>query len=177
MSRVGKLPVELLSGVQVTLSDSEIVVEGNKGQLSMPLTKDVVVTQEGSAIIVQPTDASRRSRSMWGTVRNRINNMVIGVANGSVKNLEIRGVGYRAALTGNMLTLSLGYSHEIKFIVPKDIAVKVDKQTLIEISGIDNQKVGQIAAEIRALRKPEPYKGKGVRYVGEYVRIKEGKKK
>jgi large subunit ribosomal protein L6 len=177
MSRVGKLPVDLPSGVEITLNDDLIIVKGSKGELSMPLTKDVSLTKEGNSVVVKPIDDSRRSRSMWGTVRNRVQNMVTGVANGCVKNLEIRGVGYRAAISGNMLTLSLGYSHEIKFIVPKDISVKVDKQTLIEISGIDNQKVGQIAAEIRALRKPEPYKGKGVRYAGEYVRIKEGKKK
>ncbi len=177
MSRVGKLPVPLLSGVQVDLTPSQVVVKGAKGQLSMALTKEVVVTKEGDAILVKPSDDSRRSRSMWGTVRNRISNMVAGVADGCTKGLEIRGVGYRASISGNVLTLSLGYSHEIKFIVPKDITIKVDKQTLIEISGIDNQKVGQIAAEIRALRKPEPYKGKGVRYAGEFVRIKEGKKK
>jgi large subunit ribosomal protein L6 len=177
MSRVGKLPIPVPSGVDVDLSPMEIVVKGVKGVLSMELTKDVVVTKEGDTVVVKPVDDSRRARSMWGTVRNRIDNMVKGVANGCVKSLEIRGVGYRAALSGNLLTLSLGYSHEIKFVVPKDISVKVDKQTLIEISGIDNQKVGQIAAEIRALRKPEPYKGKGVRYAGEYVRIKEGKKK
>ena len=177
MSRVGKLPVPLLSGVQVDLAPNQVVVKGAKGQLSMPLTKEVVVTKEGDSIVVKPADDSRRSRSMWGTVRNRINSMVTGVANGCTKGLEIRGVGYRAAISGNLLTLSLGYSHEIKFVVPKDITVKVDRQTFIEISGIDNQKVGQIAAEIRALRKPEPYKGKGVRYAGEFVRIKEGKKK
>jgi large subunit ribosomal protein L6 len=177
MSRVGKLPVALPAGVDVMLDEASIVVKGSKGQLSMPLTKDVVVTKEGNAILVQPVDDSRRSRSMWGTVRNRIQNMVTGVTKGWVKNLEIRGVGYRAAINGNILSLSLGYSHEIKFVVPKDITVKVDKQTALEVAGIDNQKVGQIAAEIRALRKPEPYKGKGVRYSDEYVRIKEGKKK
>lgn len=177
MSRVGKLPVALPVGVDVVLDETSIVVKGSKGQLFMPLTKDVVVTKDGSAVVVKPFDDSRRSRSMWGTVRNSIENMVTGVTKGCVKNLEIRGVGYRAAINGNLLTLSLGYSHEIKFVVPEDILVKVDKQTLLEISGIDNQKVGQIAAEIRALRKPEPYKGKGVRYSDEYVRIKEGKKK
>jgi large subunit ribosomal protein L6 len=177
MSRVGKLPVALPVGVDVVLDETSIVVKGSKGQLSMPLTKDVVVTKDGAAVVVKPFDDSRRSRSMWGTVRNSIENMVTGVTKGCVKNLEIRGVGYRAAINGNLLTLSLGYSHEIKFVVPEDILVKVDKQTLLEISGIDNQKVGQIAAEIRALRKPEPYKGKGVRYSDEYVRIKEGKKK
>jgi large subunit ribosomal protein L6 len=177
MSRVGKLPVALPSGVDVVLDEVSIVVKGSKGQLSMPLTKDVLVTKEGGAVLVKPFDDSRRSRSMWGTVRNSIENMVTGVTKGCVKNLEIRGVGYRASINGNLLTLSLGYSHEIKFVVPNDISIKVEKQTLIEVAGIDNQKVGQIAAEIRALRKPEPYKGKGVRYANEYVRIKEGKKK
>ncbi len=177
MSRVGKLPVEIPSGVDVTLANDRISIKGAKGELSMVLTNDVKVIKEDNNIVVNPVNKSRRSRAMWGTTRSRIYNMVHGVTQGFTKRIEVRGVGYRAALSGNILSLSLGYSHDIKFIVPDDITIKVEKQTGIEISGIDNQKVGQIAAELRALRKPEPYKGKGVRYADEYVRIKEGKKK
>lgn len=177
MSRVGKLPITIPAGVDITLADSVIKVKGAKGELSLPFTKDVEVSKEDGQVFVKPANQTKRSRALWGTIRSRINNMVKGVTDGFTKNLEVKGVGYRAALQGDILTLALGYSHDIKFVVPDDITVKVEKQTGISIFGIDNQKVGQIAAELRSLRKPEPYKGKGVRYADEYVRIKEGKKK
>jgi large subunit ribosomal protein L6 len=177
MSRVGKLPIQIPAGVDVALTPDAISVKGAKGSLSMALTKAVHVTHQNNELVIAPSNKDAHSRAMWGTVRSRVNNMVRGVTTGFTKQLDIKGVGYRAALAGNVLTLSLGYSHEIKFIVPADITVKVEKQTQIEISGIDNQKVGRVAAELRGLRKPEPYKGKGVRYSDEYVRMKEGKKK
>lgn len=177
MSRVGKLPIDVPAGVDVSLADGVITVKSQHGQLDMPLSRDVLVSKEEDKIVVKPADPSRRSRAMWGTVRSRISNMVTGVTTGFTKKLEVRGVGYRAALSGDVLTLSLGFSHDVKFIVPSDITIKVEKQTIVQISGIDKEKVGQIAAELRSLRAPEPYKGKGVRYVDEYVRTKEGKKK
>jgi large subunit ribosomal protein L6 len=177
MSRVGKLPVQIPSGVNVELDNERVVVSGSKGSLSMNLTDSVNVIKEDGAIKVSPRSADSFSRSMWGTTRNRINNMVNGVSTGFSRQLEIRGVGYRAAINGKMLTMSLGFSHEIKFIVPSGIDLKVEKQTQIDISGIDIEKVSRVAAEIRSLRKPEPYKGKGIRYSDEYVRSKEGKKK
>lgn len=177
MSRVGKLPIQIPAGVEVSLASDAISIKGSKGALSMPLTKAVHVTYQDNELVVAPASKDAHSRAMWGTVRSRVYNMVHGVTTGFSKQLDIKGVGYRAALAGNVLTLSLGYSHEIKFVVPSDITVKVEKQTQIEISGIDNQKVGRVAAELRGLRKPEPYKGKGVRYSNEYVRMKEGKKK
>jgi len=177
MSRVGKLPIQIPSGVNVELNDNRIVVTGAKGSLAMLLTDAVLVEKEEGLIKVSPKSSDSFSRSMWGTTRNRINNMVKGVSSGFSKQLEIRGVGYRAAISGNILTMSLGYSHEIKFVVPSDIQLKIDKQTQIDINGIDVEKVSRVAAEIRSLRKPEPYKGKGVRYSDEHVRSKEGKKK
>lgn len=177
MSRVGKLPVTIPSGVNITLDSDNIVVKGAKGELSMFTSKEVDIVQQDGTIIVSPANKTKKSRAMWGTMRSCIQNMVQGVTEGFSKSLDIKGVGYRASISGNILTLALGYSHDIKFVIPDDIKVVVDKQTNIVISGINIQKVGQIAAELRALRKPEPYKGKGVRYSDEYVRIKEGKKK
>ncbi len=177
MSRVGKLPIQIPSNVNIELSGEAINVKSSTGVLSLCLTKDVVVENDGSYIRVQPARRDARSIAMWGTTRSRINNMVKGLSVGFTRNLEIRGVGYKAAMSGKILTMSLGFSHEIKLVIPSDVELKVEKQTQIEISGVDIQKVSKVAAEIRSLRKPEPYKGKGVRYVGEYVRIKEGKKK
>lgn len=177
MSRVGKNPIVIPDAVQVEKNDFIVTVKGKKGELSIATTKDVSVEIEQEQVVVSPVGQSKKARALWGTFRSRINNMTIGVSEGFEKSLEIKGVGYRAAVQGNILTLALGYSHDIKFVIPDDISISVDKQTSLKIEGIDNQKVGQIAAELRSLRKPEPYKGKGVRYSDEYVRIKEGKKK
>ena len=177
MSRVGKNPVSLPSGVSVKSEAGLITVTGSKGSLNITYPKDVLIDVTDNEVKVSPANDSKLARALWGTFRSQINNMVIGVSQGFVKNLEIKGVGYRASIQGSILTLALGYSHEIKFVIPKDITISVDKQTLLKVEGIDSQKVGQIASELRSLRKPEPYKGKGVRYSDEYVRIKEGKKK
>lgn len=178
MSRVGKHPVAIPSGVTVAVNSGEIVVKGGKGELKAKLTPDVSVAVEGSNVIVLPVDKEDKfSRAMWGTTRNQINNMVEGVSKGFTVNLEIQGVGYRAAVDKNYLTLALGFSHDIKFAIPQGISITCEKPTSISISGFDKKLVGQVAAEIRSLRKPEPYKGKGVRYKDEYVRQKEGKKK
>lgn len=176
MSRLGKLPVEIPASVQVELSKEACTVKKGNVTLSTLISGDVNVTVDDGKIWVKPANDSKRARTMWGTVRSNINNLVQGVSQGFTKTLEIKGVGYRAAVAGNMLSLSLGFSHEIKYVVPQGIEVKVDKQ-IISISGANKQKVGQVAAELRALRKPEPYKGKGVRYTDEHVRMKEGKKK
>lgn len=177
MSRVGKLPVTVPSGVTVELKPDVINVKGPKGQLSTPLSRAVTVTQDKGEILVQPANDSKEARAMWGTTRNNIRNLVEGVSKGFSKKMEVQGVGYRVAITGNVLSLTLGFSHEIRYAIPDGIKITSDKQTSFEISGADKQKVGQVAAEIRELRKPEPYKGKGVRYDGEYIRRKEGKKK
>ncbi len=176
MSRLGKLPVEIPAQVQVELSKDTCTVKKGNVVLSTLITGDVQVTVDDGKIWVKPANDSKRARTMWGTVRSNIRNLVTGVTQGFTKTLEVKGVGYRAAVAGNILTLALGYSHEIKYIVPQGIEVKVDKQNII-VSGPDKQRVGQVAAELRALRKPEPYKGKGVRYSDERVRMKEGKKK
>ncbi len=177
MSRLGKLAIAVPESVNVGLTPSAVTVKGAKGELSTFITGDVKVAFNDGKITVLPANDSKHAKAMWGTLRSNINNIVVGVTDGFEKNLELRGVGYRCALANNILTLFLGYSHEIKYVVPEGISMAVEKQTSLKISGIDKQKVSQVAAEIRSLRKPEPYKGKGVRYVGEYVRIKEGKKK
>ncbi|MEQ8348321.1 MAG: 50S ribosomal protein L6 [Sneathiellaceae bacterium] len=177
MSRIGRMPVEVPSGVQVTLAGQDIRVKGPKGELSMTLMDEVKVEQDAKQLRVLPVEGNRRARTMWGMQRTLVSNMVEGVANGFTINLELVGVGYRAAVQGNELVLQLGYSHEVKYEIPKEIQISVDKQTAISISGADRQQVGQIAAEIRAWRRPEPYKGKGVKYAGEQILRKEGKKK
>jgi large subunit ribosomal protein L6 len=177
MSRVGKLPITLPADVKVTINPNQIVVNGKFGELSTSITDDVIVSIEDNAIIVKPKSDSRRSRAMWGMVRNILNNNVKGVQGKFEKRLEINGVGYRVAVDKNLITLSLGYSHEIKYQLPEGVEAKSEKPTSLSIIGIDKQLVGQVAAEIRALRKPEPYKGKGIRYENERVRVKEGKKK
>jgi large subunit ribosomal protein L6 len=177
MSRLGKLPVAIPASVSVNIADTYIAIKGPKGELKTVVTGDVSVTFDEGNVWVKPANDTKRARAMWGTVRSNVNNIVQGVTTGFKKELEINGVGFRSAVAGNVLTLFLGFSHEIKYIVPEGIDVKCEKPTLIVITGACKQRVGQVAAEIRALRKPEPYKGKGVRYVGEYVRIKEGKKK
>ena len=178
MSRVGKKPVAIPSGVTVTVTKGEIAVKGSKGELKSKLAPEVTVSVEGSNVIVLPiNNEDKRSLAMWGTTRNHVNNMVEGVSKGFTTKLEIQGVGFRAAADKNYLTLALGYSHEIKFAIPAGISIVCEKPTLVAITGFDKRLVGQVAAEIRSLRKPEPYKGKGVRYEGEYVPMKEGKKK
>ena len=177
MSRVGKHPVAVPAGVEVSLAGRRVTAKGKLGQLSFEATDDVVLTLEDKMVVVKPTNNSKRARSLWGTARARIQNMVTGVSEGYTKELEINGVGYRAALAGNKLNLQLGYSHEVNYPIPQGITVKCEKPTSILISGADKQTVGQVAAEIRAYRPPEPYKGKGVKYVQETIIRKEGKKK
>ena len=177
MSRLGKLPVAFTDKVTVALNSDHILVKGPKGELKTVVTGDVNVEINDGKVWVKPANDSKRSRAMWGTVRANVNNLVKGVTDGFTKVLEINGVGYRAAVVKNVLTLTLGFSHEVKYIVPAGITITVEKQTVVTITGADKQKVGQVAAEIRSLRKPEPYKGKGVKYSDEKVRRKEGKKK
>ena len=177
MSRVGKHPVAVPKEVQVALNGQQIRAKGPKGELARTLSDQVVVTVEAGQIKIGPRDKSRRARAMWGTERNLVRNMVEGVTKGYVRNLEIQGVGYRSNVQGQNLVLQLGFSHEVTYPIPKGVEVKVDKQTLISISGADRRQVGQVAADIRGFRGPEPYKGKGIRYSGEKVLRKEGKKK
>lgn len=178
MSRVGKQPVAIPSGVTVTVNPNEIAVKGGKGELKLSLTQEVKVEVKDGNVLVLPVDKNNaRSRAMWGTTRNNVASMVKGVSDGFTVKLEIQGVGYRASADKNFLSIALGYSHEIKYAIPAGIAIAVEKQTSIAVSGSDKRLVGQVASEIRALRKPEPYKGKGVRYADEKIRRKEGKKK
>jgi len=178
MSRVGKYPVPVPQGVTVEIAGRQVTAKGKKGQLSLVLTDDVDVAREGDEIVVKPKSDSKRARTLWGTSRANLSNMIKGVADGFNKRLEIHGVGYRAAVEGSKtLVLQLGYSHEVRYPIPQGIEIKTPQPTVIEVSGADRQRVGQTAAVIRAFRKPEPYKGKGIRYTGEYIIRKEGKKK
>ena len=178
MSRIGKKPVAAPSGVTVNITDTDISVKGPKGELALALVDDVSVAMEGTDIVVTPRDENdNASRALWGTYRARIFNMVEGVTKGYEKNLELVGVGYRAAVKGKDLELNLGFSHPVLHKAPEGITFKCAKPTEVKIEGVDKQVVGQVASEIRAYRPPEPYKGKGIRYEGEYIRRKEGKKK
>ena len=177
MSRIGKNVVIVPEDVDFSIVGKVMSVKGKLGELSEVITDSVEVTYKDNKVSVRPINKDKTSLSQWGLVRSLINNMVIGVDTGFSKTLEVNGVGYRAAAEGDILNLQLGYSHDIKVAIPKEITVKCAKPTEILISGFNKQKVGQFAAEIRSLRKPEPYKGKGVRYSDEYVRRKEGKKK
>ena len=177
MSRVGKRPVSIPSGVTANVEGQTVKVKGPKGQLQVVLHDDVSVTLDKGAVKVAPRFETKRSRSLYGTSRALIANLVEGVTKGFEKKLEITGVGYRAAIQGKNLQLSLGYSHDVVYSIPEGITVVTPKPTEIVISGIDRKKVGQVAAEIREYRPPEPYKGKGVKYEGEYIFRKEGKKK
>ncbi|MAH89150.1 MAG: 50S ribosomal protein L6 [Pelagibacterales bacterium] len=177
MSRVGKQPVNLPEGVDVNIANNTILIKGKRGELKSSYPESVKVIKEESKIIVSPVNDSKSSKGSWGLIRTIINNMIVGVEEGFTKSLIVNGVGYRASVSDGILTLQLGYSHDIKLAIPKDLEVKCTKPTEIDISGIDKQKVGQFASEIRSLRKPEPYKGKGVRYSDEVIRRKEGKKK
>jgi large subunit ribosomal protein L6 len=177
MSRIGKKPVELASGVSASLSGQTIEVKGPKGTRTFTATDDVTIAIDGQSVTVTPRGSSKRARQQWGMTRSMIENLATGVTSGFKKELEIQGVGYRAAMNGNVLKLSLGYSHEVNFEVPAGVTVTAPKQTEIVVEGIDQQQVGQVAANIREWRKPEPYKGKGIRYKGEFIFRKEGKKK
>ena len=177
MSRIGKKPVALTKGVSATLSGQTIEVKGPKGTRSFTATDDVTLTLENDTVKVAPRGTSKRARQQWGMARSMVENLVTGVTSGFKKELEIQGVGYRAAMAGNILKLSLGYSHEVNFEVPKGVTVATPKQTEITIEGIDQQLVGQVAANIRDWKRPEPYKGKGIRYKDEFIFRKEGKKK
>ena len=177
MSRIGKKPVPLVKGVSATISGQTVEVKGPKGTRSFTAGDDVTLTIENDAVKVTPRGLSKRARQQWGMSRSMIANLVEGVTVGVKKEMEIQGVGYRAAMAGNVLKLSLGFSHEVNFEVPAGVTVTSPKNTEIIVEGIDQQLVGQVAANIRAWKKPEPYKGKGIRYKGEFVFRKEGKKK
>lgn len=179
MSRIGKQPVLVPAGIEINLSDDLIVVSGKLGKLSYPYNNKVSIeyNKEQAIIVVAPKGENKKDRSMWGLSRTLVNNMIIGVSTGFTKTLEINGVGYKAAVNDNILTMFLGYSHDIKFIIPKGIEIKCPKPTQIDIFGYDKQLVGEVAALIRSLRKPEPYKGKGVKYSDEVIFRKVGKKK
>ena len=177
MSRIGKKPVSVPSGVTANVEGQTVKVKGPKGALQLVLHDDVSVSMDKAAINVQPRSETKRARSQWGTARTLVNNLISGVTKGFEEKLEINGVGYRAAVQGKQLNLQLGYSHDINYPIPQGIAIAPPKPTEIVITGVDKQQVGQVAAEIRSFRGPEPYKGKGVKYAGEYIFRKEGKKK
>jgi len=177
MSRIGKKPVVVPAGVTAKVDGQLVQVKGAKGQLEFRVPDDVSVVHQDNAIKVDPRNQTKRARALWGTARAQVNNIVIGVTAGFEKKLEITGVGYRAAVQGKNLQLALGYSHDVNYPIPAGVTIVTPKPTEITISGIDKRQVGQIAAEIRALRGPEPYKGKGVKYANEFIFRKEGKKK
>ncbi len=177
MSRIGKKAVAIPSGVTASVDGQTVKMKGPKGALELTLPAEVVAKMETGGIKVDPRNETKRARSMWGTSRTLVANLVTGVTKGFEKKLEINGVGYRAAVQGKNLQIALGYSHDVVYPIPAGIAIATPKPTEVVVSGIDRQKVGQVAAEIRGFRKPEPYKGKGVKYAGEYIFRKEGKKK
>lgn len=177
MSRVGLVPVEIPEGVDVRIEGRTITAKGRLGELSMNHDDAVNVTREDNFLRVRPVGESKRARTMWGTTRSLVDNLVVGVSRGFERRLQLVGVGYRAQMRGGALALQLGYSHEILYPAPEGIGIDAPSQTEIVVTGADRQKVGQVAAEIRGFRKPEPYKGKGVRYLDEFVLRKEGKKK
>ena len=177
MSRIGKKAVPVPAGVTVDVSGANVSVKGPKGELKMVLAEHVRASLDKGGVKVDPRDDSKLARSCWGMSRTMVANMIKGVTQGYAKSLEINGVGYRAAVQGKSLQLNLGYSHDVNYAIPAGIEIKTPKPTEIVITGIDKQRVGQVAAEIREYREPEPYKGKGVKYTGEYIFRKEGKKK
>jgi large subunit ribosomal protein L6 len=177
MSRVGKYPVAVPTGVNVQIAAGAISVKGKLGEQSLSLSDDIEASVDGAQVWVKPRNETKRARMMWGTTRALINNMVKGVSEGFTIDLEINGVGYRAAVAGQVLQLQLGYSHDVNYPIPDGITIKCEKPTAIAVSGYDKRKVGQVAAEIRAYRGPEPYKGKGIKYATETILRKEGKKK
>ena len=177
MSRIGKKPVAVPSGVTASVEGQTVKVKGPKGALQFTVPDDVLVKMDQGAVKLDPRAETQRARALWGTSRTLVANLVAGVTKGFESKLEINGVGYRAAVQGKNLQLQLGYSHDIVYPIPEGIAIATPKPTEVVVTGIDKQKVGQVAAEIRAFRGPEPYKGKGVKYAGEYIFRKEGKKK
>lgn len=177
MSRIGKKPVAVPPSVTASIDGRVLSVKGPKGDLSMPLSDDISYEVRSGEIGVTPANDTKRARAFWGMQRTMVANLVQGVTDGFTKTLEITGVGYRAAVQGSNLRLQLGYSHDVDFPIPQGITIKTPDQTTVEISGMDKQRVGQVAAEIRRWRKPEPYKGKGIKYRGEFIFRKEGKKK
>jgi len=177
MSRIGKKPVAIPSGVTAKVEGQKVSVKGAKGELSFVVPDDVDVKFQDNEIKVDPRNETKRARALWGTARAQVNNLVVGVTQGFERKLEITGVGYKAAVAGKNLQLSLGYSHDVVYPIPEGIAIATPKPTEITVTGIDKRQVGQVAAEIRAYRGPEPYKGKGVRYADEFIFRKEGKKK
>ena len=177
MSRVGKHPVAVPSGVEVQISGQTLSAKGSLGTLRLVVSNEVTAAIADGAVTIAPKNETKHARAMWGTTRALVNNMVNGVSKGFSVTLEINGVGYRAAVQGKNLQIALGYSHDVVYPIPAGIAIVTPKPTEVVISGIDRQKVGQVAAEIRGFRRPEPYKGKGVKYAGEYIFRKEGKKK
>jgi large subunit ribosomal protein L6 len=177
MSRIGKKPIAVPAGVTATVEGSVMQVKGPKGTLTLAMRDEISYAVEDGQVVVKPANATKQARAFWGMQRTLVQNLVIGVTEGFTKTLEITGVGYRASAQGRKLKLQLGYSHDVDIDVPEGIDVKTPDQTTVQISGIDRQKVGQLAAEIRRWRKPEPYKGKGIKYRGEFIFRKEGKKK
>ncbi|MDE1916131.1 MAG: 50S ribosomal protein L6 [Sphingomonadales bacterium] len=177
MSRIGKKPVVIPAGVTATINDGVLTVKGAKGTLTLGLVDEISYTLEEGSISVKPANDTKRARAFWGLQRTLVSNLITGVTEGYTKTLLITGVGYRATAQGKVLKLQLGYSHDVNFDVPEGIEIKTPDNTTVQISGIDKQKVGQVAAEIRRWRKPEPYKGKGIKYAGEFIFRKEGKKK
>jgi len=177
MSRIGKKPIPVPAGVTVDLSGQNLAVKGPKGEIKLALVEHVLARLEGGNINVNPRDQSRLARSCWGMSRTMIANLLKGVTTGYSKSLEINGVGYRAAVQGRALQLNLGYSHDVSYPIPEGITIQTPKPTEIVVSGIDKQRVGQVAAEIREFRSPEPYKGKGIKYATERIFRKQGKKK
>lgn len=177
MSRIGQLPVPIPDGVTVEIAGQLVTAKGKLGEAVITLMPEVEVKQDDGKIVVRPRNDSLRAKKMWGTARSVVNNLIVGVTEGFTRNLEINGVGYRAKLEGKELVLQLGYSHEVRYSIPDGMDIKCPDQTHIQISGKDKQRVGQTAAEIRAFRPPEPYKGKGIKYEDEYILRKEGKKK
>jgi large subunit ribosomal protein L6 len=177
MSRIGKVPVAIPSGVTAAIENGVLSVKGPKGNLTLGMREEISYAVDGETIVIKPANATKAARAFWGMQRTLVSNLVQGVTEGFTKTLEITGVGYRANAQGNKLKLQLGYSHDVDLDIPEGLDVKTPDQTTIHISGIDKQAVGQFAAEIRQWRKPEPYKGKGIKYRGEYIFRKEGKKK
>jgi large subunit ribosomal protein L6 len=177
MSRVGKNPVAVPSGVTVSIAAGQLKAKGKLGELALRLSGDIDVELDDNKVWVKQRGETKQARMLWGTTRNLVRNMVTGVSQGYTRQLEISGVGYRAAVQGKTLQLQLGYSHDVSYPIPADIQIKCDKPTSIQVTGADKQRVGQVAAEIRGYRKPEPYKGKGITYAGEKIVRKEGKKK
>jgi len=177
MSRIGKKPVSIPEGVTIDINGQDVKAKGSKGELSLRVHDEVSVKMEDGQVVFAPRSSSLNAKKLYPTMRTLVNNMVVGVTEGYEKKLEIQGVGFRAAMQGTKITMQLGFSHEVVYDIPQGVTVAVEEQTKIAVNGIDKQLVGQVAAKIRGFKPPEPYKGKGIRYAGEYVMRKEGKKK